>query len=60
MDDFGYFVFYAYPGTRLFQACQVEGFLPHNYSDLPANNRQSILNLPTLGKDDIEHYYNLN
>ena len=58
-DDFGYFVFYPYPGTRLFQVCQDEGFLPDNYPDLPANNRQSILNLPTLSKDDIEHYYRL-
>lgn len=56
-DDFGYFVFYPYPGTRLFDTCRKEGFLPENYVELPANNRQSILNLPDLGKDDIEYYY---
>jgi hypothetical protein len=33
------------------------GYIPENYSELPANNRQSILTLPGLTKDDIEHYY---
>jgi radical SAM superfamily enzyme YgiQ (UPF0313 family) len=57
-DDFGYFVFYPYPGTRLFYMCREKGFLPENWLELPANNRQSILNLPDLTKEDIEHYYN--
>jgi radical SAM superfamily enzyme YgiQ (UPF0313 family) len=57
-DDFGYFVFYPYPGTRLFHMCREKGFLPENWLELPANNRQSILNLPDLTKEDIEHYYN--
>jgi len=57
-DDFGYFVFYPYPGTRLFQLCREKGFLPANWLELPANNRQSILNLPDLTKEDIESYYN--
>jgi anaerobic magnesium-protoporphyrin IX monomethyl ester cyclase len=57
-DDFGYFVFYPYPGTRLFYICREKGFLPENWLELPANNRQSILNLPDLTKEDIEHYYN--
>jgi hypothetical protein len=38
--------------------CQEKGFLPENWLELPANNRQSILNLPDLTKEDIEHYYN--
>jgi anaerobic magnesium-protoporphyrin IX monomethyl ester cyclase len=57
-DDFGYFVFYPYPGTRLFDLCRKKGFLPENYLELPANNRQSVLNLPALTKDDIQYYYN--
>jgi anaerobic magnesium-protoporphyrin IX monomethyl ester cyclase len=57
-DDFGYFVFYPYPGTRLFDLCCKKGFLPEDYPELPANNRQSVLNLPALAKDDIEYYYN--
>lgn len=57
-DDFGYFVFYPYPGTSLFYMCQEKGFLPENWLELPANNRQSILNLPDLTKKDIEYYYN--
>jgi radical SAM superfamily enzyme YgiQ (UPF0313 family) len=57
-DDFGYFVFYPYPGTQLFHLCREKGFLPENWLELPANNRQSILDLPDLTKEDIEHYYN--
>jgi radical SAM superfamily enzyme YgiQ (UPF0313 family) len=57
-NDFGYFVFYPYPGTRLFYMCQEKHFLPENWLELPANNRQSILNLPDLTKEEIEHYYN--
>jgi anaerobic magnesium-protoporphyrin IX monomethyl ester cyclase len=58
-DDFECFVFYPYPGTRLFQTCRRKGFLPENGSKLPFNNRRSILNIPDLTKDDIEHYYNI-
>ncbi|MGD8706867.1 MAG: radical SAM protein, partial [Syntrophobacterales bacterium] len=57
-DDFGYFVFYPYPGTRLFSLCREKHFLPANWLELPANNRQSILNLPELTKEEIIHYYN--
>src|SRR5215471_3016007 len=42
MLDFGYFVFYPYPGTHLFKLCQERGFLPGGYEELPANHRQSI------------------
>ena len=58
-DDFGFFVFYPYPGTRLFQICREKGFLPDNWAKLPSDNRQSILSMPNLTKDDIEHYYNV-
>lgn len=58
-DDFGYFVFYPYPGTSLFNVCRERGFLPENYLDLPANNRESILQLPGLTSDDIKNYYNV-
>lgn len=56
-DDFGYFVFYPYPGTHLFNLCHEKGFLPENWLELPANNRQSILSLPDLSKEDIVLYY---
>jgi anaerobic magnesium-protoporphyrin IX monomethyl ester cyclase len=56
-DDFGYFVFYPYPGTPLFQECRAKGYLPEDFADLPANHRSSVLNLPELTKDDIEQYY---
>lgn len=56
-DDFGYFVFYPYPGTPLFQECLEQGYLPENYFDLPANHRSSILTLPNLSKEEIAMYY---
>ena len=55
--DFGYFVFYPYPGTRLYEVCRESGILPEDYDSLPANHRQSILNLPDLTPDDIVEYY---
>ncbi len=55
--DFGYFVFYPYPGTHLFQVCRDKGYLPENYLDLPAIHKQSILNLPDLSQEDILWYY---
>jgi hypothetical protein len=55
--DFGYFVFYPYPGTQLFQICRDEGYLADDYLDREANHRESILSLPTLTKADIAEYY---
>jgi radical SAM superfamily enzyme YgiQ (UPF0313 family) len=55
--DFGYFVFYPYPGTQLFHHCEERGYLPADWLHRPANHRQSILTLPTLTPDDIAEYY---
>lgn len=55
--DFGYFVFYPYPGTALFHTCRERGYLPEDYQTRPANHRQSILRLPTLTQDDISEFY---
>jgi radical SAM superfamily enzyme YgiQ (UPF0313 family) len=55
--DFGYFVFYPYPGTPLFKTCHDAGMLPKGYEGMPANHRQSILNLPDLTNADIAEYY---
>jgi len=56
-DDFGYFVFYPYPGTALFQVCRDQGYLPEDYNDQPANHRHSILKLPDLSNEQIELHY---
>ena len=56
-DDFGYFVFYPYPGTPLFHTVKEQGLLPDDWQQRPANHRQSILRLPDLTNDDIAHYY---
>ncbi len=57
MLDFGYFVFYPYPGTQLFRVCMERGYLPADYLERPANHRESILDLPDLTRDDIGEYY---
>lgn len=56
-DDFGYFVYYPYPGTRLFELCQERGYLPDHPLDLPADHRRSILKLPGFGEGDIAELY---
>jgi anaerobic magnesium-protoporphyrin IX monomethyl ester cyclase len=56
-DDFGYFVFYPYPGTHLFKLCLERGYLPDDYLDRPAVHRASILNLPDLGQDEIAELF---
>jgi anaerobic magnesium-protoporphyrin IX monomethyl ester cyclase len=55
--DFGYFVFYPYPGTALFRVCREEGYLPADYLERPANHRASILQLPGLTNEDIAAVY---
>lgn len=55
--DFGYFVFYPYPGTALYRTCMDEGYLPADHLERPANHRESILTLPTITNDDIAEYY---
>jgi anaerobic magnesium-protoporphyrin IX monomethyl ester cyclase len=55
--DFGYFVFYPYPGTHLFRVCRDEGYLPADYLERPAVHRESILELPDLTQADIGEFY---
>jgi anaerobic magnesium-protoporphyrin IX monomethyl ester cyclase len=55
--DFGYFVFYPYPGTDLFHTCKAKGWLPEDYLTRPANHRESILNLPNVTQADIGAIY---
>jgi radical SAM superfamily enzyme YgiQ (UPF0313 family) len=55
--DFGFFVFYPYPGTHLFQTCRDNGYLPGDYLTRQANHRESILTLPDLTQGDIDEVY---
>lgn len=55
--DFGYFVFYPYPGTQLFNECVQKGYLPEDYLERPANHRESILKLPCITQQDISEFY---
>lgn len=52
--DFGYFMFYPFPGTPLFATCRDQGLLPENWQELPARHDRSILNLPDLTPDELE------
>ena len=55
--DFGYFVFYPFPGTHLHAYCREKGYLPDDALELPAVHRRSILKLPTLSQEDIEELH---
>jgi len=57
MFDFGYFVFYPYPGTHLFHLCRERGYLPPDWLERPANHRESILALDTITPADIGEFY---
>ena len=56
-DDFGYFIFYPYPGTPMYKYCLDHGLLPENHLSLEANHRSSILLHDVLTPADIEEYY---
>lgn len=55
--DFGYFVFYPYPGTHLFELCRQRGYLPDDFESLPARHSRSILRLPSLTPGDVDEFY---
>jgi anaerobic magnesium-protoporphyrin IX monomethyl ester cyclase len=55
--DFGYFVFYPYPGTALFRTCLEKGYLPEDYLEQPAVHRRSILRLPGVSPEEIDAVY---
>ena len=55
--DFGYFVFYPYPGTALFRTCLEKGYLPDDYLEQPAVHRRSILRLPGVSPEEIDAVY---
>lgn len=56
-DDFGFFVFHPYPGTRLFDRCLRNGWLPADFLDRPAAHRRSPLMLSGLKAGHIEMFY---
>ena len=58
-DDFGYFVFYPYPGTSLFHTCEKNGYLPDDYWERSANHRETIRNLPDLSQDEVSELYDM-
>jgi len=55
--DFGYFVFYPYPGTPLYHTCLAQGLLPDDFGERIANHRESVLKLEHITQADISEYY---
>ncbi|MEM1428805.1 MAG: radical SAM protein [Pseudomonadota bacterium] len=55
--DFGYFVFYPFPGTQLFEVCRQRGYLPEDWAERPARHDSSILSLPDMSASDIEDVF---
>lgn len=56
---FGVSVFYPYSGTALKRVCEENGFLPEDYESCEiVERKESILNLPTISKDELLFYYN--
>ena len=55
--DFGYFVFYPYPGTPLYQTCVDEGLLPDDFETRAGNHRESVLKLKHISQADIDDAY---
>lgn len=55
--DFGYFVFYPYPGTALFQECLAKGYLPEDWRERPAVHSRSMLRLPGVTQEEISAMY---
>jgi radical SAM superfamily enzyme YgiQ (UPF0313 family) len=47
-DDFGFFRFHPFPGTRLHDRCRAEGWLRPGFPDSGTGPRLSALNLPNL------------
>lgn len=55
--DFGFFVFYPYPGTALFHECLAKGYLPEDWRERPAVHNRSILRLPGVTAEEIAGMY---
>lgn len=49
-------IFYPYKGTELYDVCKENGFLPQGEYETQ-ERRESILNLPTLSKEDILYFH---
>jgi radical SAM superfamily enzyme YgiQ (UPF0313 family) len=56
VSDKGVGIFYPYRGTPLRPLCEENGYLPKNPGDF-VERQASILNLPTITKGQIQHYF---
>jgi len=56
-DDFGFFVFYPYPGTALYKRCVELDLLPDDHAERPAHHRRSTLQLKHLTPAQLDAAY---
>jgi radical SAM superfamily enzyme YgiQ (UPF0313 family) len=56
-DDFGFFVFQPFPGTRLYGHFRAQGLLPAGFPNSAINHRRSPLTLPNLTEDQLEAFF---
>lgn len=56
-DDFGFFRFQPFPGTRLHDRCRAEGWLRPGFPDSGIGHRLSALNLPHLTERQLETFF---
>jgi anaerobic magnesium-protoporphyrin IX monomethyl ester cyclase len=50
-------IFYPYQGTPLRVTCDENGFLPDIFQSGVKERRDSVLNLPTITKEEIKYYH---
>ena len=50
-------VFYPYRGTPLRKVCEENGLLPDFTKVAPIERKESVLNLPTITKEEIQYYH---
>lgn len=55
-DDFGFFVFQPFPGTRLYDRCRAQGRLRPGFPNSAADHRRSPLALPNLTQGQLEAF----
>jgi radical SAM superfamily enzyme YgiQ (UPF0313 family) len=57
VTDYGCNIFYPYKGTPLRKVCEDNGFMPDVLTENVHERFQSILNLPTITKEQILYYH---
>jgi radical SAM superfamily enzyme YgiQ (UPF0313 family) len=57
VTDKGVNIFFPYRGTPLREVCEENGFLPDFKKVKAIERKESVLNLPTIKKEEIQYYH---